>query len=187
MDWYLTQQQGFQQCSKQLEDLPWALRGVCNDMSSFPLMGWYQKLPAGQPWCHHKIGDRHMVFSEQSDVLFLFFLFYSIFTFWVFLWPYLGCQCIWHGLWSPRTPKVESSVLGTEKPASLGFSMDPGHTFMWQELYLKHKIILFCSLHSPYRNNSGFQDPFSELLRQSCPTWTLGLPWLWLMYCKSNP
>lgn len=74
MDWYLTQQQGFQQCSKQLENLPWALRGVCNDMSSFPLMGWYQKLPAGQPWCHHKIGDRHMVFSEQSDVLFLFFL-----------------------------------------------------------------------------------------------------------------
>lgn len=71
------------------------------------------------------------------------FFYYSIFIFWVFLWSYLGCQCIWHGLWSLRTPKVESSVLGTEKPVSLGFNMDPGHTFMWQELYLKHKIILF--------------------------------------------
>lgn len=128
----------------------------------------------------------HGIFRTIWCPVFVFFLFYSIFTFWVFLWLYLGCQCIWHGLWSPRSPKVESSVLGTEKPARLGFSMDPGHTFMWQELYLKHKIILFCSLHSPYRN-SGFQDPFSELLRQSCPTWTLGLPWLWLMYCKSNP
>lgn len=71
MDWYLTQQQGFQQCSKQQENLPWALRGVCNDMSSFPLMGWYQKLPARQPWCHHKIGENNLM----SCFCFFFILF----------------------------------------------------------------------------------------------------------------
>lgn len=185
MDWSLKQHQGFQQCSKQLETLLWALRGVCNDVL-LPTYGLISEAPcrtavmSPQNWW-----QTHGIFRTIWCPVFFFLN--SIFIFWMFLRSYLGCQCIWRELWSPRTPKVESNVLRTEKPASLGFSMDPGHTFMWQELYLKHKIILFCSLRSPYRNNAGFQDPFSELLEQSCPTWTLGLPWLWLMYCKSIP